>query len=175
MANLTPCLCIKHAGYGDCSSRLCVRGLYFLSLSLVALSLGAPLAHLFELPNKIGLPAQDYLLVQQVYRGWAFLGVLPCAALLSTLLVAVRVRETRRAFTLALGAFLCLAGMLAVFFIFTYPVNAVTENWTFLPDNWEALRRRWEYSHAAGAVLQVIAMGSLIVAALARSRIEHAP
>jgi uncharacterized membrane protein len=151
---------------------LCVRGLYFLTLSLVALSLGAPLAHLLELPNKIGLPAQDYLLVQQVYRGWALLGVLPCAALLATLLVAVQAREARRAFAFALIAFFCLAGMLAVFFIFTYPVNAVTENWTLLPDNWEALRRRWEYSHAASAVLTFVAFLSLLGSFFAAAREE---
>jgi len=149
-----------------------VRGLYFLSLSLVALSLGAPLAHLFELPNKLGLSAQDYLVVQQIYRGWAFLGVLPCAALVATLVVAVQTRETRHAFTLALTSFFCITGMLAVFFIFTYPVNAVTESWTFLPDNWEALRLRWEYSHAASAMLTFVAFLALLGSFFAAAREE---
>jgi hypothetical protein len=40
----------------------------FLSLMFVGLSMGAALAHLFELPNKIGLPAEAYLTVQQNYR-----------------------------------------------------------------------------------------------------------
>jgi amino acid transporter len=144
-----------------------MRGLYFLSLVLVALCLGAPLAHLFSLPNKIGLDGQDYLLVQQIYRGWAFLGIFPCAALVATLVLAVKARDMRRAFTLAVLAFLLIAAMLALFFIFTYPANALTENWTYLPDNWEALRRRWEYSHAAGALLAFLAFVSLLASLFA--------
>jgi len=38
------------------------------------------------------------------------------------------------------------------------------------PDNWEALRLQWEYSHAGGAVLQLVAMASLIVGALGDNR-----
>lgn len=150
----------------------CVRGLYFLTLTLVALSLGAPLAHLFELPNKIGLSAQDYLLVQQLYRGWALLGVLPCAALASAVAVAVREREIRRAFTLALIAVVCIAAMLVVFFAFTYPVNLATENWTYLPETWEALRRRWEYSHAVSAALTFVAFLALLGSFFAAAREE---
>lgn len=43
------------------------------------------MAHLLELPNKINLPAEAYLTIQQIYRGWAFLGIIELAALLSTL------------------------------------------------------------------------------------------
>src|SRR3954470_20056663 len=32
------------------------------------------------------------------------------------------------------------------------------DNWTKVPEDWEALRWRWEYSHAAGAVCQILAM-----------------
>ncbi|MGE0650765.1 MAG: hypothetical protein AB7P12_03310 [Alphaproteobacteria bacterium] len=46
----------------------------FLSFMFVGLSMGGALAHLFELPNKIGLPADAYFTVQQNYRGWALLG-----------------------------------------------------------------------------------------------------
>lgn len=41
-------------------------------------------AHLAELPNKIDLPPQEYLAVQQIYRGWARFGVVVLGALLST-------------------------------------------------------------------------------------------
>jgi hypothetical protein len=43
----------------------------FLSLVLVALALAPAMAHLLELPNKITLSREDYLTVQQIYRGWA--------------------------------------------------------------------------------------------------------
>jgi hypothetical protein len=32
-------------------------------------------AHLFELPNKIGLSEEHYFLVQSIYRGWALFGI----------------------------------------------------------------------------------------------------
>ncbi|HEV8657074.1 MAG TPA: hypothetical protein VGS96_00470 [Thermoanaerobaculia bacterium] len=38
------------------------------------------MAHLFELPNKIGLSRDDYPTVQQIYRGWALAGILVLGA-----------------------------------------------------------------------------------------------
>jgi len=69
-----------------------------------------------------------------------------------------------------LAALLCLVGAQAVFWIFTFPANAATSNWTLVPEEWESLRRRWEYSHLAGAGFQVLAMSALIVSTLARTR-----
>lgn len=123
-------------------------------------------AHLLELPNKIDLPRDEYLVVQQVYRGWALLGVVVIGALGSTLLLAWMERRHRARFRHALVSFGCVASGLAIFFAFTYPANRVTENWTVLPDGWEALRRQWEYSHAAGAILSMVALASLAISAI---------
>lgn len=49
-------------------------------------------------------------------------------------------------------------------------IYVATDNWTDIPANWEVLRRSWEYSHAVGAMFQVLAMSSLIIAALARGK-----
>ena len=38
-----------------------VKSLYFLAIMLTAIAMGAALAHLFELPNKINLGAAHYL------------------------------------------------------------------------------------------------------------------
>jgi hypothetical protein len=134
----------------------------------IAISMSAGLAHLFALPNKIDLPADDYLTVQQIYRGWALLGVAVIGALLSTTALALRVRRSRRMFVLALVAAACVAASLIVFFAFTYPANQQTANWTRLPDNWRELRRQWEYSHAAGAGLYFTALVSMTLCLLAR-------
>jgi hypothetical protein len=42
-----------------------VKTLYFLAIMLTAIAMGAALAHLFELPNKIDIGAADYLTVQR--------------------------------------------------------------------------------------------------------------
>ncbi len=136
----------------------------FLSLLFAALALAPALAHLVELPNKIGLGAEDYRTVQQNYRGWALLGIVIYGALLSSLALAIIVRRRRAEFAPAAIAFLCLAGTQAIFWTFTFPANQQTMNWTVLPENWMALRAQWEYSHAASALLNLAALIALMVA-----------
>src|SRR3979411_2517797 len=97
--------------------------LRFLSLFSAAVALAPALAHVLELPNKIRLPLDQYRIVQQLYRGWAFLGFVVVTAIFSTLAVAFLVRTQRRAFTLTLIAFLCLIGTQIIFWAFTFPVN----------------------------------------------------
>jgi hypothetical protein len=46
----------------------------FFSLLFAALALAPALAHLLELPNKIGLSRDDYLIVQQIYRAGRYSG-----------------------------------------------------------------------------------------------------
>ena len=61
----------------------------FCSLLFAALALAPAFAHLLELPNKICLSREDYLTVQQIYRGWALLGFVVFGALPSTLALTV--------------------------------------------------------------------------------------
>jgi ABC-type cobalamin transport system permease subunit len=133
----------------------------FLSLLFAALALAPALAHLLELPNKIGMSRDNYLIVQQIYRGWALLGIVVLGALLSTLILTILVRKKPDQFALSLIAFLCIVATQAVFWTFTFPANQQTSNWTVLPEKWETLRIQWEYSHAASAVLNLIAFIAL--------------
>jgi hypothetical protein len=137
------------------------------ALMTTALALGPALAHLFELPNKIGLPKDAYFAVQQIYAGWSLLAVVLLAQLVSIVAVIALARDDRRVRTFAILGLLCLVGAQALFWTFTYPANAATANWTVQPDNWQALRTQWEYSHAAGALLQLAGMVCLVLGALA--------
>ena len=148
---------------GLIAARFC--GLLFSALAAVP-----TLAHLLELPNKIKLSGGDYLTVQQIYRGWALLGFVVTAALLSTLVLMIMVRNRPKEFTPTIVAFLCIVGTQIAFWMFTFPVNQETNNWTVLPENWVALRAQWEYSHAASAVLNLSALISLIYSVLARDK-----
>jgi hypothetical protein len=67
-----------------------------------------------------------------------------------------------------LAAIACLLIAQAIFWSFTFPANVATSNWTVVQENWAQLRRNWEYSHAAGALFQCLAMASLIIAVLSR-------
>jgi hypothetical protein len=73
-----------------------MKASYFFSLLFAALALAPAMAHLLELPNKINLSREDYLTVQQIYRGWALLGFVVAGALLSTLALAITVRHEAR-------------------------------------------------------------------------------
>jgi hypothetical protein len=62
--------------------------------------------------------------------------------------------------SLPLIAGLAIAGSLVVFFLWVYLDNIATDNWTNIPANWQELRTRWKFSHAAGASLMFIALCS---------------
>jgi hypothetical protein len=138
-----------------------------LALLLTAVTMAAGFAHLLEMPNKMQLSREDYLTVQQIYRGWALLGIPLIGALLTSLILTAAARGNPKLFTLTLVAVLCLALSLVVFFTFTEPANRATEYWTMLPDNWEEQRRQWEYSHAVNAGLYFLALTALALSLLA--------
>lgn len=145
-----------------------LKTIFFLSLLFAALALAPAMAHLLELPNKLNLSREDYLTVQQIYRGWNLLGFVVVGALFSTLALTLTVRHKRRIFVFTLIALLCIVGTQVVFWSYTYPANQATNNWTTLPENWAELRRQWEYSHATSAVLNLAGLVALILSVLAR-------
>lgn len=69
-------------------------------------------------------------------------------------------------FLAAAVAFLCSVSTQIVFWTVTFPVNTATHDWTLLPENWEQLRLRWEYSHAASALLNLGALFAVTIAVL---------
>jgi hypothetical protein len=140
---------------------------YFFAFLFVGLTLGPSLAHLLEFPNKIDLPEAAYFAVQAIYRGWALLGIVVVGALLSTLALTLLLRRQAAAARWAGVAFLSLAGAHALFWIYTFPANQATANWTTVPPDWEVLRTQWEYPHAAGTGLNLVALIALIVSVLA--------
>jgi hypothetical protein len=138
----------------------------FLALALTALALVPSGAHLFEFPNKMSLGAEQYFIVQNIYRGWNLFGIVLIAALIANLALALLLRGQGAPFALALFGFFSIALTLVIFFIWTYPANQATNNWTTIPNNWEQLRRQWEYSHAANAVVTFAAFCSVALSSL---------
>jgi Na+/melibiose symporter-like transporter len=129
----------------------------FAALVLTALMLIAPGAHLFSLPNKIGLVQEQYYLVQMVYRGWHTTGFIIFAALFANLTLAYRQRADTTARNFALLAAALIVAGLGVFFLTVFPANQATQNWTAQPADWESLRRHWEYGHAVNAAVSLAA------------------
>jgi hypothetical protein len=121
-------------------------------------------AHLFELPGKMALSPTDYMVVQTIYTGWALFGIVIFAAMLLTLLHAILRRRERTVLLLSAAAFLCLVATQVIFWVFTYPMNVASSNWTVTLDHFETARRQWEYSHAASAVLTFLALVAITAA-----------
>jgi hypothetical protein len=149
---------------------MAIRIWQFLAVIFTALALVPVGAHLMELPAKIDMPEGPYFVVQQIYRGWAFAGVVIFAAILSNFASASLTRHNPRQFWPSLAAGLLISATLAVFFAWTYPANQATGNWTSAPQDWERLRIQWEYSHAVNALLTLVALVCAIVAALSYPR-----
>jgi len=149
------------------------RTVFFIALLSTALALGAALAHALELPNKIRFSRDQYLIVQQIYRGWNQLAYLLLVEFLSMIALAVMSWRDRYVFWSVVFAILCLLSAQAVFWVFTYPANEATNNWTAARSDWEALRAQWEYSHAVGAFFQVLAMSALIASLLGRKQVAN--
>ena len=143
-----------------------LKAIQFLALIFTALALVPAGAHFFELPAKLAMPQEEYLSVQQLDRGWAFLGAFLLIAIVTNLALVVLLRRRRIAFHFAAIAFFLVIAALAIFFTWTYPVNLATANWTTAPVDWESLRLRWEYSHAAAAAIIFAALCALVLSVL---------
>jgi hypothetical protein len=141
--------------------------LRFVAIVSIAIAMAGGLAHAFEFSAKMNLSKADYLVVQQIYRGWFLLGIPILIGLLCSLAIAYLVRSHRLCLALTLTAAIALGAQLASFFAFTQPVNRETANWTELPEHWESLRTQWELSHLASATLFVIAFVTMVLSVLA--------
>jgi len=133
--------------------------LKLIALALMALILIPSGAHLFELPAKMQLSKEGYFAVQQIYAGWALFAVPIIAAIGANALFGHRLRRIDPTAARAAWASSILTVIsLVIFFGLVFPANGATFNWTQIPANWEELRLRWEYGHAAIAVVVFIAL-----------------
>jgi hypothetical protein len=49
-------------------------------------------------------------------------------------------------------------------------MNVASNNWTVTPENFEAARRQWEYSHAVNAVVTSVAFVAITLSVLVDRR-----
>jgi hypothetical protein len=143
-----------------------LKSLNVVAIILTGLALVPGGAHLFALPNKIGLDTDAYFIAQGIYRGWALLGIVLFGALIADGALAVALRGRGAAFVLAVLATVAVALTLVIFFRWTYPANVATANWTVVPADWRELRTQWEYSHAVNALITFCAFCCVSAAAV---------
>lgn len=140
-----------------------LRTTQFIAILLTTLALIPVGAHFFELPGKMNLSREDYIAVQAIYRDWALFGFVLVGAIAANLVLTIMLHGTGLHFALACAAFLLVTATLAIFLLGAFPANQETQNWSFMPSDWRALRWQWEIGHAISAVLTFLAFCALLL------------
>lgn len=148
-----------------------VRSWRLAAILFTALSLAPALAHLLEMPAKLGYDGPLWLTLQQSLYGPGFGTVgafCEVGAVVTTVLLAILVRNRGPAFGWTVLGALCVVAAHASFWIWIAPVNAVITSLSpeALPANWTELRSQWEYTHAVRAILQIAALAALLFSVL---------
>ena len=144
--------------------------LFFTAILATLVSLAPGLAHLFEPPRKLSLSREQYFTVQQIYAGWELFGVAIFIQAVSLAMLAWRSTREHYIFRPVMAALILMMLAQLMFWLFTFPANSLTNNWTSMTDDWDMLRRQWEYSHAVAAVCQLLGLCCLVGALFSRVR-----
>ena len=126
-------------------------------LWVLALAMGLAWAHLLEMPAKMRLDPELYVLLDRtLYPYFAYVGgIAEVLAVVGCLALCGLSRRRRQDLVLACLAAACAAAALGVWFAVVAPMNAEMSRWTTatIPADFTKVRDRWENGHAMRAVL----------------------
>ncbi|MBE9051046.1 DUF1772 domain-containing protein [Nostocales cyanobacterium LEGE 11386] len=148
-----------------------------LAVVLMGVQLGVSYAHFMQIPGKLSLPIDCYILVQnQVISYKVKLAFIEIPSFVSAILATVLIRRQQKSFWLTLVGLVCMILMLVVWAVFIQPINQQIDNWTPLtaPSNWSTLRYQWHFYHLlrlAIASLGMVALTSSLLVDKAKSRL----
>jgi hypothetical protein len=157
--------------------------LQVLTVMVVAVAMALVLAHALELPGKMRLSKEHYLIVQPIYYpGFTFGGMAEPIGLILLLACLFLTPFGSTAFYLTASAFACLAAMHATYWLLTHPVNnfwlkdisldragagffsiGAPSGESKSPD-WMVLRDRWERSHVIRTGFGLLSLVLLVTA-----------
>jgi hypothetical protein len=145
-----------------------LRTVRFFALFAVALTLGLTFAHVLEIPGKLRLGGDQWLIVQQnLYIGFGTVGaIIEIAGIILVWLLLFMSRHHRAAFYWVLVAASCVTAGLGVWFRLVSPMNAIVSGSmaASLPADWTAVRNQWEVGQAIHAALFALGFGFLLAA-----------
>ncbi|HWB02039.1 MAG TPA: hypothetical protein VG796_03380 [Verrucomicrobiales bacterium] len=144
--------------------------LWFITALLGALSMAPAFAHFLEMPAKFSYDASLWLTISHTLytRFGAIGGYCEIGAVVSSILLVIALRRHPSAFRWALAGAMCFAAAHAIYWIFIAPVNVTVAASTSetLPSNWMDLRKQWEYTHTARAMLQITGLALFLISIL---------
>ena len=149
-----------------------------LSLTIMALSLGLSFAHLLEAPPRIANWPPELWREATVFHGQFLLfGILGGPIELGSVLLGFTVtllvgRKEPRAFKPALAGSMLYLGGLMIWAAVVAPVNAELASWKPgpLPEDFDAVRLRWETGHIVIACVKLLGFASMVSAVLLMRR-----
>jgi hypothetical protein len=151
-----------------------------LTLLVASLSLGPSFAHVLESYPRLTMWSPELWREATVFNGqfmlFALVGApLDLGAILAAAVLAFLLRRERPALRFALAGTILYAASLAAWFALVAPANGVLATWEPgpIPDNFEAIRSRWETGHMMVAALKFAGLASLLTSVLHIPRAER--
>lgn len=140
-----------------------------LAVILMGVQLGVSYAHFMQMPGKLGLPLDCYILVQnQVISYRVKLAFIEIPSVVAAVAAALLLRNHRKAFWLTLIGAVSMVLMLVIWAIFIQPINQQIDGWTAtnFPSNWTDLRYQWHFYHLFRLVIASVGMIALTLSLL---------
>lgn len=166
--------------------------LQVVAVFLASIATSLALAHALELPGKLRLSKENYIVTQTIYYpGFTIGGIGEALAVVAALALLLMTPSYNAAFWWTLAGFLFLLAKQAAYWVLTHPVNkfwtkdlnlkglsagffafgrgnGAVEGTNNPGETRINFRNRWEYSHVCRALLSVAALVSLTVATAVR-------
>jgi ABC-type Fe3+ transport system permease subunit len=140
--------------------------LRFVTVLFIVLPLSSLLWDMFEMPAMFNLSKDNYQLLQGFTNSLTWLVIFEILGVFLTVVLIRVEKKKKRTYRNLLVALICFAVSIALFFIFVLPADITTENWTAMPDNWDALRGQWEYATSIRALISLTGLSFLVFALL---------
>ena len=150
-----------------------LRLFQFLAVILMGVQLGVSYAHFMQMPGKLILPLDCYILVQnQVISYRVKLAFIEIPSIISATAATILIRNHRRAFWLTLIGAICMVLMWVVWAIWIQPINQQVAGWTATtsPSNWIDIRYQWHFYHLIRLAIASVGMIALTLSLLVGSR-----
>lgn len=160
----------KSAKFQALSKFMLLRLFQVLAVILMGVQLGVSYAHFMQMPGKLGLPLDCYILVQnEVISYRVKLAFIEIPSIISALAATVLLRNHRKAFWLTLIGAISIVLTWAIWSIFIQPINQQIDGWTItnFPINWSAIRYQWHFYHLIRLVIIAVGMIALTLSLLA--------
>lgn len=154
-----------------------------VALTIAALSLGPSFAHVLEAPPRLMVWTPELWREATVFNGQFRLfgilgGPLDIGAILAVAALAYGLRGDRGRFRLALAGAVLFGLALVAWLGLVAPANAVLATWHPgpIPEDFYAVRNRWETGHMVVAALKLLGFLATALAVVPAKRpLPHAP